>query len=200
LLHQYAQDAQHVRTDAQAIIGLTKMHGPVTWLAASGVLLGWAIAALGDPAKGFSISQSGLSDYRATGNTVRDAYYCALHADVCLMDGRLDEGAEHAKEALAVSARTGDVHWDAELHRLAGELCCRRSDSAAGFEHLQRAVKIARTQGARILELRARVSMWRHADLESDRKLARGELERLYSGFDEGHQSKDLMAARQVLN
>ena len=200
LLRQYAQDAERVRTDAEAMIELTKAHGPATWLAASRVLLGWAIAALGDPTKGYSISQSGLCDYQATGNIVRDAYYRALHVDVCLMDGRLDEGAACAEEALAVSDRTGDTHWDAEIHRLAGELCCKRGDSERGGEHLRRAVSIARTQDARILELRARLSLWRHTDSEPDRKLVHGELDRLYSSFDEGHQTKDLMAARQVLN
>jgi predicted ATPase len=116
------------------------------------------------------------------------------------MDGRLGEGAELAEEALAVSERTGDTHWDAEIHRLAGALCYKRGDSEQGGEHLRRAVSIARTQDARILELRALLSLWHHTGSEPDRKRIHGELDRLYSSFDEGHQTKDLMAARQVLN
>jgi predicted ATPase len=64
--------------------------------------------------------------------------------------------------ALAIAAQTGQLFWDADLHRLDGDLLLATdgpADEAATRYH--RALAIAREQGARSFELRAATSLAR---------------------------------------
>ena len=78
------------------------------------------------------------------------------------------------EEAFAVLGRTGECFWEAELHRLKGEFWLAGPGPSAVQEveqSLLKALEIARSQGARLLALRAAVShgrLWcrlgRHAE------------------------------------
>jgi predicted ATPase len=64
-------------------------------------------------------------------------------------------------EALATSERTGHRAFEAELHRVRGEMLprCDRADTASSEQALGRAIAIAHQQGARSFELRAALSL-----------------------------------------
>ncbi|HTB76730.1 MAG TPA: hypothetical protein VK762_25965, partial [Polyangiaceae bacterium] len=65
-----------------------------------------------------------------------------------LAQGTLDE-------ALELSSLNGDTWWDAEIHRMRGELLCSRGKPAKAIAELRRAVSVARAQEAAMLERRA---------------------------------------------
>jgi hypothetical protein len=89
-------------------------------------------------------------------------YMLALYAGACLKHGRLAAAGDVVAEGLALVRRTRESWFEAELHRLRGELALRQAapamaaDAAACF---RQAARIARRQGARLLELRALVSL-----------------------------------------
>jgi predicted ATPase len=64
-------------------------------------------------------------------------------------------------EALALAERTGERFYEAELHRLHGELVLARGDAAGARSAFSKAEELARTQGAAMLVLRAAVRLGR---------------------------------------
>ena len=85
--------------------------------------------------------------------------------------GNADQARVDLDDALAICTRTGEVVQMSDLHRRRGEL--RRPDSSASESEFQRALTIAREQGAKLFELRAAVNLaqlWR--DQGDQRKLA----------------------------
>jgi predicted ATPase len=57
--------------------------------------------------------------------------YLAYLAEVYGHGGQADEGLRLLAEALAVVNTTGEYWWEAELHRLTGELLLRQAGPAA---------------------------------------------------------------------
>jgi predicted ATPase len=90
--------------------------------------------------------------------------------------------------------------WDAELHRLRGELLLRSGADAPEVEATYRhAIEIARAQQARALELRAATSLARLWQAQRRTADARRLLDEIYPWFTEGFHTPDLQAAQSVL-
>ena len=70
-----------------------------------------------------------------------------LLAEVLLAAGRETEAAAACDTGLAVSARIGEVAYDAELHRLRG--ACATQNTLAAQRDFETAFRIARAQGCR---------------------------------------------------
>ena len=97
-----------------------------------------------------------------TGNQSGAPGLLALLAEAQRAAGQLAEAQGTVATALAVAAQTGQPLFDADLHRLDGDLLLATggpADEAAARYH--RALAIAREQGARSFELRAATSLAR---------------------------------------
>jgi predicted ATPase len=115
--------------------------------------------------------------------------------------GDVDEGLELMDELLRLSQRD-DVHWwEAELHRVKGELLLmgtpNHPDSAESC--FKQAIEIAQSQGAKSLELRAAVSLARFWQERGKRGEARDILAPVFEWFTEGFGTPDLIEAKKVL-
>ena len=66
--------------------------------------------------------RQGFADLLATGAGIRETYYRALLAEVAGSRGQSDTGQRLLAEAFAAMQRTEERYWEAELHRLQGEL------------------------------------------------------------------------------
>ena len=91
--------------------------------------------------------------------------------------------------------------WEAELHRLKGELLQQQavSDISQAEVCFQQALAVARQQQAKSLELRAAMSLahlWQH---QGKRAEARALLAPIYHWFTEGFDTADLQEARALL-
>jgi predicted ATPase len=115
--------------------------------------------------------------------------------------GDVDEALELVNELLRLSQRD-DVHWwEAELHRVKGELLLVGTPDDPGSAEgcFKQAIEIAQLQNAKSLELRAAVSL---ARLELDRGKrggARDILAPVYDWFTEGFETADLKEAKALL-
>jgi predicted ATPase len=112
---------------------------------------------------------------------------------------------EDALGALALglaSAEQQGEHWyDAELHRLRGEILLDMDGNAveeAGALFNQ-SLEIARRQEAKTFELRAATSMARLWQRQGKRDAARALLAPLYAWFTEGFDTRDLQDAQALL-
>ncbi|MCP4335627.1 MAG: AAA family ATPase [Gammaproteobacteria bacterium] len=115
--------------------------------------------------------------------------------------GDVDEGLELMDELLRLSQRD-DVHWwEAELHRVKGELLLMHTPDDPGNAEswFKQAIEIAQSQGAKSLELRAAVSLARFWQDRGERGEARDILAPVFEWFTEGFETPDLIEAKKVL-
>jgi predicted ATPase len=98
--------------------------------------------------------------------------------------------------------QTGERFYEAELHRVKGELLLIQTsgderEAEACFEN---ALQVAREQGAKSLELRAAMSLSRLWQKQGKRAEARELLGGVYGWFTEGFDTADLQAAKTLLD
>jgi predicted ATPase len=143
----------------------------------------------------------------ATGAVVAKPHYLALLADLDGRLGRSAEGLRRLEEGLAVAEELGERFYEAELHRLRGELAlhlhgegvrCRAVEAEAEAS-FRRALQISRRQFARAWELRAATSLARLWRKQERREEARAILAPVYQWFTEGLETRDLGDARALL-
>jgi predicted ATPase len=115
--------------------------------------------------------------------------------------GQTEEGLTVLAEALAVVEHTGECSWEAELHRLKGELLLARAipEAQPAEACFQQALTVARRQEAKALELRAAMSLSRLWQHQGKRAEARQLLAPVYSWFTEGFDTADLQEAKALL-
>ncbi len=102
--------------------------------------------------------------------------------------------------AEAIADRGGDRYWLAELHRLRGELTwAQGEDGVIAEAHFRQALETARQQEAKMLELRAAMSLARLWRSQGKAQAARELLAASYGWFTEGFETPDLRAARALL-
>jgi tetratricopeptide (TPR) repeat protein len=102
--------------------------------------------------------------------------------------GRLDDGLSALTEALAAADENEIRFYEAETHRLKGELLMKQEDSNAAEAQscFQRAIEIARNQSAKSWELRATMSLERLLAKQGHRDKARAMLTDIYRWFTKG--------------
>jgi predicted ATPase len=109
-------------------------------------------------------------------------------------------------EALGFVHKTGGRHNEAELYRLKGELTLQskvsspKSQVKEAEECFLKAIKIARKQQAKSLELRTTVSLARLCYQQGKREAAQQMLAEIYGWFTEGFDTKDLQEAKALLD
>jgi predicted ATPase len=201
-LAHFRRDAAAVGKYADAIISLSEEHGLLLWLAYGKIFRGWASGALGQPSESIPEIVQGIAECRAT-RTRRDApYHLSLLAETLHRSARTAEGLRALDEALALVAETEERWWEAELYRLKGELLLSLSTSnaaeAEACYHL--AITVAQRQSAKMLELRAAMSLarlWRDQDKGT---VAHDLLAAVRGWFTEGFDTPDLQEAKALLD
>jgi tetratricopeptide (TPR) repeat protein len=186
---------------AEKLFGLAHEHGLPMRIADSSFYRGWARWCAGD-GDGETEMRQGLAlsnemDYRLFAPLTG-----TLLAEREAEAGQVDAGLATLDAQLAGVEQTGERWFDAEMHRVRGELLLKlqRPDVAAAESAFIRAIEIARKQQTRTFELRAAMSMarlWRDRD---KRQQARDLLASVYSWFTEGFDTLDLKEAGALLD
>jgi DNA-binding SARP family transcriptional activator/predicted ATPase len=199
MLHQFRRDNDAAQAQAEAALALAIRHEVSYYGAWAAILAQWALAWAHPGSKEIAGLRKALHDFRATGAGLRWPYYLSLLAEVYAKAGQPDAGLETIGEALAVAAEKGEQWWNAELHRLRGELLLAQgADVQQVGAAFQRALAIARQQQVRALELRAATSLarlWRQSQTDQACRM----LSAVYCQFDEGFDTLDLQEAKALL-
>jgi predicted ATPase len=103
------------------------------------------------------------------------------------------------QEGLKITRTTGEHGWDAELHRLAGAVLLAENKLNQGEASLQQAIRIARAQQAKSLELRAVRDLGRLWGEQGRRAEIRDLVAPVYGWFTEGFDTADLKEAKALL-
>ena len=162
---------------------------------------GWALAMQGDAATGVMHLQQGLEAVQNIDQKLYHPYHLALLAEAYGQAGQPEAGLACLTEALTLVEATGERWWEAEVHRLKGELLLQLSlpDISQATACFHQALEVARSQQAKSLELRAALSLSRLWQQHGKRDPACQLLTEVYSWFTEGFETLDLQEARRWL-
>lgn len=204
IIHQYRQESDLARQHAEAAIAIATENDFAQTVAQGTILRGWATAALGRTEDGIANIREGLRSSLSakTGTGARHPYFLALLAEACSRAGQATQGLNALQEALERIEETGERSWEAEIHRLKGELLASSAegDRAAAEACFNQAISIAQRQSAKSPELRAAAGLarlWHGQGRMSD---AGNLLAPVYDWFTEGFETPDLKEARGLLD
>jgi predicted ATPase len=161
------------------------------------MLRGWAKVVRGESQEGIREVKDGLAAWRETGSRFQVTFRLARAAEACLFAGDREDGLKLANEALN---QNDDTWFLPEVYRIRGELLYASKQSDDVEQCFSQALNIAEKQGARLLELRAAMSLarlWRDQGKVSE---ARGLLAPVYGWFTEGFDTRDLKEANSLLD
>jgi predicted ATPase len=198
----FARDVATVHAYGNDCVALANEHGFAQWAAQGRILQGWADAQKGEATTGIARIRDGMAAAEATGARVVTPLFLTLLAEALAFAGKIEEGLAALDDALAKAAVSGATIWDAEIHRLRGELTGRLPypDPAKAEDSFRTALAIAREQGTRGYELRAATSLARLWSEQGRLGDARDLFAPVYSSFTEGFDTADLKDAKRLLD
>jgi tetratricopeptide (TPR) repeat protein len=167
--------------------------------AMSSVINGWARSRQGQDEAALEQMRRGIELTEASG-TVSPTWLLIPLAEECLRFGRIEECAaliEKMFERVRLEQRMEEV----EIFRVKGEMLLKQggSHTAEGEQCLRQAIEVARNQSAKLLELRATISLARLLLKQGKRDEARTMLTEIYAWFTEGFDTVDLQEAKSML-
>jgi predicted ATPase len=202
LFHQLRREERCTQERAEAAISLAQEQGFPILIAIGSCLHGWVLVQQGQAREGIEQMSQGLIAVRATGAELLRPCFLALLAEAHGAMGQPAEGLMTLTEALTLADKTGERWYEAELHRLQGELLLQQnSDTQAEAETcFHHALDIARTQQAKSFELRTATSLARLWQQQGKRQEAHDLLAPVYHWFTEGFETADLKDAKALLD
>jgi predicted ATPase len=167
---------------------------------------GRVLAEQGQGEEGIAQMRQGVTAFQAIQSRLLRPYCLALLAEAHGKVGQTEAGLAVLAEALAVVPENGEHYYEAELHRLKGELLLQstaRSPKSQVHEEAEecfrQALDIAHRQEAKALDLRATMSLSRLLQRQGRSEEARQMLWETYTWFTEGFDTADLIEAKTLL-
>jgi predicted ATPase len=120
----------------------------------------------------------------------------------CAELGEFNEAWSYIDEAMTTVETTKETWYEAEFHRIAGEIALMspERDAVRAEACFERALAVARSQQAKSFELRAAMSMARLWRDQAKRDEAKELLAAVYGWFAEGFETFDLKQAKALLD
>jgi DNA-binding winged helix-turn-helix (wHTH) protein/predicted ATPase len=202
-LHLLRREPALSQQQAQTAIALAEEHGLELWAAVARIHQAWAAVAQGNAEEGVARFRRELAVYERTAARVWRPCFLGLFAEALARAERLDEAIAAVEEGLTLARKTGELYFDAELHRIKGELLLVRPTDDAGTEAeacFREALAIARRQEARSWELRIATSLGRLLGTRGTRQEARAVVRAACDWFTEGRGTADFKRATTLLS
>jgi len=205
-LHQFRREEHAILQRTEAAIALSTEQGFPFFLTQGVIFHGVVLAEQRSGLEGIAQIQRGIAAFRATGAELYQPYFLALLAEADGKADQVEEALAVLAEAVAVVCKTGEGFYEAELYRLKGELTLRsqvqrlKGNVEAEAERcFWQAIKVARKQSGKSLELRATTSLARLLERQGRRDEAHAMLAEIYNWFTEGFDTADLKDAKALL-
>jgi DNA-binding winged helix-turn-helix (wHTH) protein/tetratricopeptide (TPR) repeat protein len=202
IFRRYRREPEIALAYAEEAITLSQENGFSDWLNSGRFTEGWALAELGQLAKGVAEMEAAVAGSGHRGRLPFQQYKIALIAQAYARTGRTGAALTMLNEALAQIERTGERVDHAEILRLKGEVLLMHDRSAAvEAENCFRAsLGVAQAQEAKWWELRTSVSLARLLRDTNRRDKAHTVLGEIYNWFTEGFDTIDLREAKLLLD
>jgi predicted ATPase len=200
--HQFRGDLQAVTACVEENLALATEQGFSPRVAQTDFLRAWVQAKQGDSLGGVKKMSEILHRQSVRGVSGRWITHCAvLLAETLGECGQVSQALDVVTQGIDMTRQSGGRYYDAELHRVKGELILMRhpSDEQEAEASFRRSLEIASAQSAKSLELRAAMSLSRLWQRQKKRDEARQLLGNVYGWFTEGFDTADLKAAMALL-
>jgi len=161
---------------------------------------GALLAQSGDPEQGIEIIRQAIAADEAISARNRRTLYLGHLASAQASVGQPKVALDLLDEAIQAVEIMNERFFEAELHRLRGEVLLTLGRTPEAEIALRRALTIADQQQARWWELRAATSLAKHWQNEHKFTEAYGVLHPVYSWFSEGFSMPDLRYAKALLD
>jgi DNA-binding winged helix-turn-helix (wHTH) protein/predicted ATPase len=200
-VHQVRRDAVATRVRAFEAAAIAREQSFRLLHAWAKAFDGWALALSGEAEQGFAAMRASVADAHRIGSGLFLPLMHALLAESELRCDQPQEALRSLDAAFAVAARTGERVHESELYRLRGELRLQlaRDGTEEGLADLEAALSIANGQGAKLLALRASLSLARSWNGRGRREEARMLVVRARQEVAEGQDLPDLAEAAAFL-
>ncbi len=199
LFHAMRKDGESLERNAEELMHLSQERSLAGWFATGMRSRGEALALQGKLQEGGTQARKGLDAMQSEKMWIYHSGTLALLAEVQVKAGHLDEALANLDEAFASVEKTDERYWEAELHRLKGEISFRLGDEASAETCFDKAIEISRKQSAKSLELRAVMGLYRLWQKQGKKKEAHQMLTEVYDWFTEGFETPDLIEARKLI-
>lgn len=200
-LHQLSGRQRETRESAEAAGKVANDFGLSLPADLASLWTAWASISEQEPEEGLAHFRQTLEAYRESGCRFLLTYFLGLYAEALLAADRPAEALAVVEEALEQVERSGERFSEADLHRLEGEarLALEPLATEPAARCFDRALEVARRQGARSLELRAALSAARLMADRGGRGRAHELLATVLQGFEEGAETRDHIQATSLL-
>ena len=120
----------------RSLLPLVSKYGSAVGVANAKMLLGWTMTSQGRTGEGLAELRLGLQAWRASGSTFWAVYRLGRAADAFRMAGHADEALTCITDAAKAIESRGDRWFEAEIHRMRGELLLSGGDQQRGGDLL----------------------------------------------------------------
>jgi predicted ATPase len=153
-------DSSRVASNASELARLARDYDLSLWRA-WGIFLEGLAQAVSGATGGLEAMRRGAELLREQNSLINDGLIRIALAEAEAQAGDVDRALAVLDEALATSERIGHRTFDAELHRVRGEVLLKRdpTNPAPAEEALLTAIAVAKQQGTRSFELRAALAL-----------------------------------------
>ncbi|MGD9347037.1 MAG: AAA family ATPase, partial [Candidatus Aminicenantes bacterium] len=200
IMDWFLGDTEAARRHLEELTRISNERGFIYWQGHAVFYEGEKMALEGKIDEGIARMHQGLDIMKSTGIQTCFTRLLARLAVVHLKTGRFDEGLAAIAEASEVRCKFDEKYMEAEHYRLKGELLLRKGESEDEVTKLfDQALKVAKEQEAKSLELRAAMSKSRLLQKQGKKKEAYKFVDEIYSWFSEGFDTPDLKQAKALL-
>jgi class 3 adenylate cyclase len=200
--HFLWRDLEALERHAEELIAFCNENGLEVFRALGAVHSAFARAMRDPGLERAKAIEAAIGEWHRSGARLFDSVHFCQLAESYLMAGDASRTAATLRDAFSFVEQSGERFWLAELHRLEGRLALKRTDPDAGRAEgcFLKAIEVARTQEARLLELRAATDLARLQQYAGSVDSQRNMLERILAAIDDGDDLKDVREARSLLS
>jgi predicted ATPase len=200
-MSDFMRDNRRMPETTERLVALARDSGIRILLGIGMISLGSAMAVAGAVERGMEAVAEGRDILHKLGELAFLDMHDHCAATAYLAVGRTKEGLAITERLIGECAAGGVRLYEADLHRLKGELLLASSAQMTNAEDSFRtAITIAQRQQAKSWELRATLSLARLLMKQGRRDEARSMLATIYNWFTEGFDTADLKDAKALLD
>jgi tetratricopeptide (TPR) repeat protein len=200
-MYEFMRDNRRMLEAAQNAVALARESGMTHHLGIGMIWLGRVMAVGGEVDRGIEAVAEGREILIKLGELAYLDWYEHCAAAAYLEAGRTESGLAIVEEMVDKCAAGGVRLYEAELHRLKGELLLTAGAPTTDAEDsFRKAISIARRQRAKSWELRATLSLTRMLMKQRRHNGACSMLTEIYNWFTEGFDTADLKDAKALLD
>jgi len=199
-LYLFRREPDAVVEHCRTLTSLASEHGFPFYRALAEILAGCAAIQHGEGAQAVEGIKRGIDAWQSLGSGLALPWFLGELAEGLRSIGRCDEALDVVSDALRQTEGSGERQFAAELHRIAGMALLTQEKPVEAESSFRHAREIARTQGARMWELRASRSLAGLLAKQGKREEARTTVADVYGWFTEGFDTADLKEAKALLD